>query len=228
MADTIKWSGIEQTKYGLTARWYVSAYYGNDIDVDGAGYYNPSTNPTGHGGPTRPFASLSKLHQDANVLVNSVILIDSGNYIVASFTKPVSLIGDGTVVISSSVINNPQNATNAFYNLTLLNCSLGSINTILRFSDCRIYYGSQQSRPGIITHVNTLFIEHVFNSFEATVIKNCTYINCSGFLGSASFSTKIENIDIINSPNLTVRQTTPRPTGIYMDFSIVIGTVKSN
>ena len=31
MANTIKWSGIEQWKYGLTARWYVSAYYGNDI-----------------------------------------------------------------------------------------------------------------------------------------------------------------------------------------------------
>ena len=47
----IKWSGIESWKYGLTARWYVSAYYGNDVDVDGVGYYNPATNPTGHGGP---------------------------------------------------------------------------------------------------------------------------------------------------------------------------------
>ena len=40
----IKWSGIESWKYGLTARWYVSAYYGNDIDVDAVGYYNPTTN----------------------------------------------------------------------------------------------------------------------------------------------------------------------------------------
>ena len=74
MAINIRWTGIEQYKYGFTARWYVSAYYGNDIDVDAVGYYNPSTNPTGHGGPTRPFSTLDKLIQDVNVLNSHIII----------------------------------------------------------------------------------------------------------------------------------------------------------
>ena len=101
MANTIKWSGIEQTKYGLTARWYVSAYYGNDIDVDGVGYYNPATNPTGHGGSTRPFASGTKLVQDSNVVVGAVCIFDSGNYAING-TKSLQIVGDGMVILSGS------------------------------------------------------------------------------------------------------------------------------
>ena len=77
MAINIRWTGIERYKYGLTARWYVSAYYGNDIDVDAVGSYNPSTNPTGHGGPTRPFATISKLNQDSSIITGHVIVFDS-------------------------------------------------------------------------------------------------------------------------------------------------------
>src|SRR5690554_2908787 len=93
--SNIKWSGIEQWKYGLTARWYVSAYYGNDTDVDVVGLYNPSTNPTGHGGPTRPFATIDKaLQQSAGVLI-----LDSGSYS-TSVSIPANwrIIGDGIVV----------------------------------------------------------------------------------------------------------------------------------
>ena len=103
MAETIKWSGIEQTKYGLTARWYVSAYYGNDIDIDGVGYYNQTTNPTGHGGPARPFASLTKIIQDNQVLSNAVVVFDSGVYTTSltSAFKVIVAIGDGIVLFNS-------------------------------------------------------------------------------------------------------------------------------
>ena len=228
MADSIKWSGIEQTKYGLTARWYVSAYYGNDVDVDGVGYYNPSTNVNGHGGPTRPLASLSKVNQDANITANTVLVIDSGYYSVASFTKPIVMVGDGVVNIAASAIGNNSNSDSRFFNIRLLNCTLGSITTILAFTDCKCIYGSQRARDGISVNLNCEFIEHTFVRHEATTIKNCVYTNCTGFLGNAAFTSKIENIFISNSPNLTIRQTTPRPSGVYMDYSVIIGTVKSN
>ena len=76
--SNIKWSGIEQWKYGLTARWYVSAYYGNDTDVDAVGLYDPSTNPTGHGGNERPFATLDKVsisHAVYVVLIRIIIQV---------------------------------------------------------------------------------------------------------------------------------------------------------
>src|SRR5690554_6041929 len=100
--SNIKWSGIVQWKYGLTARWYVSAYYGNDTDVDAVGLFNPSTNPTGHGGPTRLFATLEKAsQQDGSV----VIVIDSGFYSISSNLSQKTWIGDGNVIISSSQAN---------------------------------------------------------------------------------------------------------------------------
>lgn len=108
----LKFSGIESWKYGLTARWYVSAYYGNDVDVDGVGYYNPTTNVTGHGGKERPFASLSKVNQDASITADTVLVIDSGYYSIASFTKPMTMVGDGVVNIATSAIGNSNNSYN--------------------------------------------------------------------------------------------------------------------
>ena len=65
--SNIKWSGIEQWKYGLTARWYVSAYYGNDTDVD-AGGCDPvliRQDMEGH----RPFATLDKASEKCRDII---------------------------------------------------------------------------------------------------------------------------------------------------------------
>ena len=114
MAINIKWTGIEQYKYGLTARWYGSQYYGNDVDVDAVGYYNPTTNPFGHGGPTRPFATISKFNQDANVAAGSVWVLDSGNWSLATgITKPCTIVGDGYVIINSTAISSNANSNNS-------------------------------------------------------------------------------------------------------------------
>lgn len=142
MAINIRWTGIEQYKYGLTARWYGSQYYGNDVDVDGVGYYNPSTNPTGHGGPLRPFATASKFNQDPNVAAGSVWVWDSGNWSLSTgITKPCTIVGDGYVVISSTSISNNSNSANNFYNIKCLNCSLGGINAYITTVDFEQVYG---------------------------------------------------------------------------------------
>src|SRR5690554_7628047 len=101
--SNIKWSGIEQWKYGLTARWYISAYYGNDIDVDAVGLYDPSTNPTGHGGPTRPFATSEKaLQQTAGVIIFDSGYYDFNNIALSSRT----IVGDGIVTLENISISN--------------------------------------------------------------------------------------------------------------------------
>ena len=228
MANTIKWSGIEQTRYGLTARWYVSAYYGNDIDVDGVGYYNPATNQTGHGGPTRPFSSLSKLQQDANVLQASVIVLDSGNYKVTSFSKPATFVGDGIVIISQSVIFNNASSDTKFYNIKLINCSIGAVLTILHFYDCCVFYGDSRARSGTAVYRDTMFVEHNIFSHEATNTKNCCFVNCAGSIAPLAYNGVIENCVFLNCQNLTLRQTSPRPVGVYMDYNVIIGFVKSN
>lgn len=224
----IKWTGIESYKYGLTARWYVSTYYGNDIDVDVVGYYNPTTNPTGHGGPTRPFATMSKINQDTNVLMGNVVVIDSGMTTSTTITKSITIVGDGICVFSNCSISNNTNANIKFYNLTLLNCTIGSIITVVHTYDVYMYYGSYNSRTGAQYNLRSIFCEVIFTANNSLLISNCYFNNCSGTICTVTGDTIIENSYIINCPNLTINNVNPRLSGNYKDYSIIIGTVRSN
>ena len=152
----IKWSGLESWKYELTARWYVSAYYGNDIDVDSAGYYSPTTNVTGHGGPTRPFASIDKLLQDSNVLVNSICILDSGYYKYTIPSKTVEIIGDGSVTIT----NNKQS------------------NQFLYFRNCHVVNTGSSTNSQIVA-IDTVFLYCSFNYTGKSFLR-CILIECDG------------------------------------------------
>lgn len=223
----IKWSGIESSKYGLTARWYVSAYYGNDVDVDGAGYYNPSTNVTGHGGPTRPFATLSKLLQDSNITVGSNIVVDSGFYTNSvAFTKYLTFIGDGSVVFGNLSMSTTLNASFKFNNITFVSCTLGSVNTIFNFTDCLVYYSPIANRADAFnTILRSSFIECSSLGTTYGSVKNANFFSCSGSFG-ASY-TIMEELIFVNCSNMTLTVPTPRTSGVYKDYSIIIGTIKT-
>lgn len=220
MAINIRWTGIEQYKYGLTARWYVSAYYGNDIDVDGVGYYNPSANPTGHGGPTRPFASIDKLIQDANVANAHIIIVDSGSYTTSLLnpTKALVLIGDGNTVLFDVKWNL---TTNGFY---LYNVKAIDSNTFPR-RDCYIYYGIANSNalPGHNNYINNVHVRCAFGFFSqnVTYLNNNLFIYCSGFLafpdralGNFVYD-QVANTMQLRFPTLTNKT--------IVDYNIVIG-----
>src|SRR5690554_4252903 len=131
--SNIKWSGIEQWKYGLTARWYVSAYYGNDTDVDAVGLYDPNTNPTGHGGKERPFASLDRAFQESS----GNIVLDSGYY-TSELTTVRALTGDGNVVIGNKP---PATSSSPSYNLTVVGSGLlAGVNPVI--IDCTCIYST--------------------------------------------------------------------------------------
>lgn len=217
----IKWSGIESWKYGLTARWYVSAYYGNDIDVDGVGYYNPTTNPTGHGGPTRPFASEGKIQQDSNISSGANVLYDSGFYTYTlTVSKSTVKIGDGVVVFSGLNIN----IALKFYNCLLLSLTSSSIQSSAY--DCIYMYSS----PSFLLSVATgcVFAECTnINNNACIELSNNTYINCSSFTSTQSANVFKNNI-IINSPNFYIGTQVVRPAGVIFDYAVIIGTVKSN
>lgn len=221
----IKWSGIESWKYGLTARWYVSAYYGNDVDVDAVGYYDPSTNPTGHGGPTRPFATLSKIYQDATIATNSVVILDSGYYTYTLTTlKIIIFIGDGTVNYSNSNGAASVAGSSALYNITalsssLVNCSIIDGNAVY----CTGAYLGVLS--GVHNTRNTKIIESTWGNsgIRSGGADNCTFIRSTFF-----YDKQLRNILIINCPDATIASVTPRPVGGIKDYSVIIGTVKSN
>jgi hypothetical protein len=226
----IRWSGIESWKYGLTARWYVSAYYGNDVDVDGVGYYNPTTNVNGHGGPKRPFASLSKLNQDVNVIIGANVVIDSGYYSTASITKYITLIGDGTVVIANTAMSTTLNASFRYYNINILSCTLGSVQSVFYFADCFVSYCSISNRVDPINSIiRSIFVECATIGSNYGSVKNSIFISCGGIFGQLSGSTTLfENLIFINCQNLTLSLIYPRPSGIFKDYSIIIGTVKTS
>ena len=219
----IKWSGIESWKYGLMAHWYVSAYYGNDVDVDGVGYYNPTTNVTGHGGPTRPFASLSKLNQDSTVVSGATVLFDGGYYSLAiTAIKPLRIIGDGTVIIANTSLG--SNSFN-FYNTILVQCTQGAASGQSLY-DCTCIYSSLAVFNGYSKR--TAYFEctslYLSNTLE---VSNCTFVNCST-INSGGLSILFVNNIIINSPNFYIQTSIPRLAGIINDYSIIIGTVRSS
>ena len=180
MAINIKWTGIEQYKYGLTARWYVSAYYGNDIDVDGVGYYNPATNPTGHGGPTRPFAGLTKLIQDAQILSNAVVVFDSGAYTTSltSASKSIIAVGDGTVVFSD--MRWFTNDRGFFiFNIIAVDSSVFIVK------DSKVFYGIAYTQNYALTTCERNMVVRSnmgFYSASTPKLNNNIFIDCTGYV----------------------------------------------
>lgn len=219
----IKWSGIESSKYGLTARWYVSAYYGNDVDVDGAGYYNPSTNVTGHGGPTRPFATLSKLQQDSNIVSKAIVIIDSGYYYLATGTKRLIIVGDGSVILelATSVIS-------SIYNCSILRYIAGASSFNSNYYDSIFLYMVSGSLDGTSNYIRCTFIESILTISSTPIIENCNFINCTGTIGATSAGLTVKtliNSIFINCNSLVLRIETPRPAGYVIDYNVLIGTI---
>lgn len=222
MANTIKWSGIEQWKYGLIARWYVSAYYGNDIDVDGVGYYNPTTNPTGHGGPTRPFASDAKIQQDAMVTTNSVVIYDSAYYVSVG-TKIVNRVGDGHVFLKNSAA-----VAGGMYNIILINGFNITAGTMIDVVS--IYSSAGAGRYFKIE--NCVFIENSGLSAGAlatsAVFKNNTIIRCSGAINSVGVNCAMYNNVFIGCNNLQLQLLSTRASGTFIDYNVLIGTINTS
>lgn len=224
----IKWSGIESWKYGLTARWYVDAYYGNDTDIDGVGYYNPTTNPYGHGGPTRPFCTLSKINQDSNVASGACVVVGSGYYGNVSISKAgIVFVGDGHVVLDKiTIVRNGS----YFFNIVLTQFYCGG-TTVWSARDCAVIYATSIGHYGDSEFINVLFVECVIVSaaYWTKSFVKCVFISCSGSIFSASlgFQSSRELI-FINCSSLTIYLIKPRPTGIYIDYSCIIGSVKTN
>lgn len=222
--SNIKWSGIEQWKYGLTARWYVSAYYGNDIDVDGVGLYDPSTNPTGHGGPTRPFATLSKYLQNRSSY--QCCVVDSGYYLDEINISNADIVGDGTVVLSNNQF------AQGFGSSRIRNCTVVSSGcTQTAFQDSTVLYSNVHILGGAssLRISNSSFIECSFVSTRQE-FRNCIFVRCSGnlLMNTTSYQfSKTENIFVLCS-SLSLEVSPTRTVGIICDYSIIIGTVNTN
>lgn len=214
----IKWSGIEQKKYGLTARWYVSAYYGNDNDVDGVGDYDPSTNPTGHGGPTRPFATLDKTIQYSSVSSLDVVVFDAGYY-TNSTSKKLTIVGDGLVIFELTLA---LGVRSIYYNLNFINSTF----TLGQFWDCNVYYSNLYAIQG---GSNNVFIECTGSTGSPTpyhAFYNNLFIRCSNYIYSSNYN--FYNNIIINCNDLTLTIYSTRPPSIISDYSVIIGTVKTS
>lgn len=221
--SNIKWSGIEQWKYGLTARWYVSAYYGNDTDVDAVGLYNPSTNPTGHGGPTRPFATIDKLNQESNVVASSIIVFDSGFYYSnIGLTKQLRFVGDGIVQFSGfSVTNGHQ-----YYNATLISMSENQALTQLLKWDCILLFCTVCARG--TTFKNNIFIDCIFQASGATPANSTNNIVVRGSGNHFPIPSQSSSNIFIGCSNLTLSIASERPIQTFFDYSIIIGTVRTS
>src|SRR5690554_347319 len=215
--SNIKWSGIEQWKYGLTARWYVSAYYGNDIDVDAVGLYDPSSNPTGHGGPTRPFATGDKINQ----LGFTVAVFDSGFYEFTYVSPSSKIVGDGVVNLKCDF---SLSTRASLYNVTAISSNfpaLYSANNVL------ILYGiGNIGRYESLS--NVIIVDSTISGAPGSIkLNNVVVINCSGSF-NINVTQQCTSLVIINSFNLLLLVDTFRSPGQIIDYSAIIGTVKTS
>jgi len=218
----IKWSGIEQKKYGLTARWYVSAKYGTETDVEARGLYDPSTNATGWGGPVYPFGHIDQFF--GNYSSGQPVIVDSGYYkqSEAILTGDTIIVGDGNVILEN--IGSVSFGANVKYNNVVAIASVSSDRALSNYTDCTVLYSNVN---GGSIHKNSMFIECTMAALQGiSSIENCTYLRCSGNLSHLVIS-KIINIVIIDSPSLKWYVNTPRPVGVIADYSVIIGTVSS-
>lgn len=212
-----KWSGIEQWKYGLTADWYVSAKYGSDIDVDGVGLYDRDTNPDGWGGPKRPFDGINTLN--THVVNNRVVVFDSGQY-VGSFLLTQFIVGDGNVTFMDTDFSDNGGK---LYNCTSV---MGVHATLHYFYDSQLVFCTITRKS---ESINSNFIECDFGTDIRTGFgtKNCAFIRCKGNLSITRNKFNYNNI-VTDSPDLILNAESVRPVGVISDYSIIIGTVKSN
>ncbi|MCG8475257.1 MAG: hypothetical protein MI784_07270 [Cytophagales bacterium] len=212
------WSGIEQWKYGLTARWYVSARYGNDNDVDNAGLYHPKDNPEGHGGKTRPFATIDKSLQND---LNCNLVVDNGVY---SINLPVGswgstkIIGDGTVKIRRL-----HSFSGNYYNTTFIslpNVGWASMSAV----DCS-FHGSYVSNLGNFFAKNCIFFDSHIHTFYwgGGIFRNCTFAKCSGHIQQQG---SFNNL-FLNCERLNIEVPKTRSIAQFADYNILIGGVRT-
>ena len=140
--SSAKWSGIEQKKYGLTARWYVSAKYGYATDEGGWGLYNPVSNVDGWGGKKRPFDGLDTFTTNKNA--TGWCVIDSGKY-KATIPGSMSVVGDGNVIIEQSAVGTGS-SSGMFKNCTLINCTEESGASTLNLEDVIVLFSLLSGR----------------------------------------------------------------------------------
>lgn len=221
----IKWTGIEQKKYGLTARWYVSAFYGNDNDVDEVGLYDSDSNDTGHGGPTRPFATLSKVDQEGSN--SDVVVLDSAyySYDVSEWsTWAMAIVGDGFVIVDTG-----KGREFNLYNLKIIG---GEITARTGYGaslyDCFLIYTTSIGNSVICN--NSIFYSCVFEpgyNNRNHLLTNCNLINCSGTISFNKGETNVNN-HFLNCESLTFEIESIKPTLMVLDYSILIGGVKTS
>ena len=212
--SSAKWSGIEQKRYGLTGRWYVSAKYGYATDEGGWGLYNPSTNVDGWGGKKRPLATWDNA---ASVFAQGqCIVFDSGSYS-GSVGIRARIVGDGDVKITSVP---PFSDQSYFYNVKLIQTQHSNFGG---FTDCVVTFNFG-SIPSYYYMYNNQFYECVFAGVGTYQRISNIFARCGGNL---AISENFMHNWIINSENLILVRSTSRPISILVDYSIIIGTVRT-
>lgn len=217
--SSAKWSGIEQHKYNLVADWYGSIKYGYDADGGSWGMYDATTNPDGWGGPKRPFGPGVIT---SNYPLTGVVVLDSGRYTIP--TQQITVVGDGDVILFDC------GTFIKYYNVT---CVSGDVMCSLSWADgtivdCKVYGAYVGSdRPALLS--NSIF-EGCYLGIGVTTtynIYNCTFILCNGMLKNSL--KELFNCVFIGCQDLTIAfQPGARRLGYYADFSVIIGTVKSD
>lgn len=181
----IKWSGVEKWKYNLTASWYVSTQYGNDFDVDGVGLYEPSSNPNGHGGKTRPFATIDKLIL-SNLSGN--IVLDSGNYISLLAIERVYFIADGNVVITGLTVY-----IGSFFGCVCVNLKQYSSSGLWCFNSCKVINSTVEYYT--IKADNSILVKVTTSNYAAGfMVNNCCLIDCNGYIITQNIYIGIFNV----------------------------------
>ena len=222
--SSAKWSGIEQWKYGLTARWYVSAKYGYATDEGGWGLYNPSTNVDGWGGKKRPFNGLDlALGQSLGVIV-----VDSGYYSYTLLALNRTFVGDGLVVIYegpaiSASIYNITGVSTGIVNMSTTG-TFRVVESFLYYSNLRVQSSLSEIRNSVIT--NCTFLRH--STWAPFRSQNSIYISCSGN-GSIINSgvPSLSNI-FIGCSSLNLELLATKAVTYICDYSIVIGNIQGN
>jgi hypothetical protein len=148
-----------------------------------------------------------------------VIVLDSGLYSSNISSLGTNVVGDGNVVISNSAIG-------GVHNITVVNSVLGNNSK----KDSKFYYCSGQgvTRGGVIE--NNLFVECTGGSgiVSGSSYRNNILIRCEVDMPMSNTNYIYANNVLINCQNSTMRILGIRPTGSILDYSIIIGTVKTS
>lgn len=220
--SSAKWSGIEQKKYGLTARWYVSAKYGYATDEDGWGLYDPVSNVDGWGGKKRPFDTIQTYFN--NFTGSRICVVDSGKYNIfdTALSGAHSFIGDGDVVLDQG--NNGYPNTSNLYNLKCLRFKHTGGVAGFQARDCRFVF-CEAVQSTAANFKNCEFVESLVRSTNTGGFpENCVFVRCVGGFTNHS----MYNCLFVDCPDFSFNFSESRSVGTIVDYSIIIGTVKSN